>query len=110
MSYNSGGLGKGTTLATRYYLLATLSQIESYLYRAKAQIEDESYQSAVESLNQTSEACQTLNLADGKPIHDIIDMLLPELESDAVKKDSAQIELDGAVAHVKELRDSLEIG
>lgn len=91
-------------------MLATLSQIEAYLYRTKAQIEDGGYQSAVESLNQTSEVCQTLNVADAKPIHDVIDLLLPELESSLEDEAPAQTQLDGAVAHVKELRDSLEIG
>jgi hypothetical protein len=97
-------------LAIRYNFLALLSQIEAHLYRSKAQIEDESYQSAVESLNQASEACQLLNMADGKPIQDIIDLLLPELRSDLKDGVPAQIQLDGALAHAKELRDSLEIG
>lgn len=103
-------LGEGTTLAARYYFLATLSEIESHLYRAKARVEDGSYQSAVDSLNQTSEVCQTLNMADAKPIHDIIDVLLPELESGLEDEMLVQTEIDGAVAHVKELRDSMEIG
>lgn len=97
-------------MAIRYYLLALLSQIEAHLYRSKAQIEDESYQSAVESLNQASEACQLLNMTDGKPIQDIIDLLLPELGSGLRDETPAQIQLDGALAHVKELRDSFEIG
>lgn len=97
-------------MSVRYHFLALLSQIEAHLYRAKAQIEDESYQSAVDSLNQASEACQRMNMTDGKPIQDIIDLLLPELSSGLKDDTPAQIQLDGAVAHVKELRDSLEIG